>query len=113
MVFVLTDAGIAGTTPIRAMVQLSADADNTEAEFAILVTRESTALGLGPYLLQRIVEYARDRGIARVYGDVLADNLSMLMLARAIGFTVVPVEGDPSLVRIEIEPHATGTATSS
>lgn len=102
MVLVLTEPGIAGETPIHGIVQLSADPDNEKAEFAILVTRECTALGLGVYLTRRLVEYARGRGIGRLYGDVLSDNTTMLKLARVLGFTTKPVEGEPGVVRIEL-----------
>jgi acetyltransferase len=103
MVLVLTEPGIPGETPIRGVVQLSADPDNEKAEFAIVVTRDVTALGLGVYLLRRLVEYARDRGIGRLYGDVLSDNSTMLKLARVLGFTAQPVKDEVGVVRIEME----------
>jgi acetyltransferase len=103
MVLVLTEPGIAGETPIQGIVQLSADPDNEKAEFAILLTRESTALGLGVYLLKRLIEYARTRGIGHLHGDVLADNNTMLKLAKVLGFTTKHVEGEPGVVRIRLD----------
>ena len=103
MVLVLTEPGIAGETPIQGIVQLSADPDNEKAEFAILVTKECTALGLGVYLMKRLIEYARTRGIGRLFGDVLADNTTMLKLARVLGFTTKAVDGEPGVVRIQLE----------
>jgi acetyltransferase len=102
MVLVLTEPGIAGETPIHAVVQLSADPDNEKAEFAILVSRDVVALGLGVYLMRRLIEYARGRGIQRMHGDVLSDNHTMLKLARVLGFTTKAVEGEPGVVRIEM-----------
>ncbi len=106
MVLVLTEGGIAGETPIYGIVQLSADPDNEKAEFAILVTREVTALGLGVYLMKHLVEYAGTRGIGRLYGDVLSDNTTMLRLAKMLGFVTKPVEGEAGVVRIEREMSA-------
>ncbi|MCR4339511.1 MAG: GNAT family N-acetyltransferase, partial [Gemmatimonadaceae bacterium] len=103
MVLVLTERGIAGETPITGIVQMSADPDNEKAEFAILLTKESTALGLGVYLLRRLIEYARSRGIQRLHGDVLADNNTMLKLSRVLGFVTKQVEGEPGVVRIELQ----------
>ena len=103
MVLVLTEPGIAGEMPIHGVVQLSADPDNEKAEFAILITRECTALGLGVYLTKRLIEYARGRGIGRLYGDVLSDNTTMLKLAKVLGFTTHAVEGEPGVVRIQLE----------
>jgi acetyltransferase len=103
MVLVLTEPGIAGATPITGIVQMSADPDNEKAEFAILITRDSTALGLGVYLMRRLIEYARTRGIRRLFGDVLADNDTMLKMARVLGFTTKRVEGESGVVRIQLD----------
>ncbi|MEJ2202688.1 MAG: bifunctional acetate--CoA ligase family protein/GNAT family N-acetyltransferase [Gemmatimonadota bacterium] len=103
MVLVLTEKGIPGATPIHGVVQLSADPDNEKAEFAILITKECTGLGLGVYLMRRLIEYARGRGIGRLFGDVLADNTTMLKLARILGFSTKTVEGEPGLIRIQLD----------
>lgn len=85
------------------MVQLSTDPDNEKAEFAILVRREVTALGLGVYLLKRLVEYARSRGIWILFGDVLSDNSTMLKLARVLGFRTESVKNEPGITRIVLD----------
>lgn len=103
MVLVLTEKGIPGETSISGVVQLSADPDNEKAEFAILVSKEVTGLGLGAYLMRRLIEYARARGIGRLFGDVLADNITMLKLARVLGFTTSTLEGDQGVVRIQLD----------
>jgi acetyltransferase len=103
MVLVLTEPGIAGEARIDGVVQLSADPDNEKAEFAIVVSRDVTALGLGVFLLRRLVDYARERGIGRLYGDVLSDNTTMLKLARVLGFTSRALESEAGVVRIERE----------
>lgn len=103
MVLVLTEPGVAGAMPIYGIVQLSADPDNEKAEFAVLVTKDVTALGLGVYLMKRLVEYARGRGIGLLHGDVLSDNHTMLQLAKVLGFTTKAVEGEPGVVRISLE----------
>ncbi|MFQ5538634.1 MAG: GNAT family N-acetyltransferase [Gemmatimonadota bacterium] len=108
MVLVLTEKGIPGETPIHGVVQLSADPDNEKAEFAILLKREMTALGLGVFLMRRIIEYARSRGIDLLYGDVLADNTTMLKLARVLGFTSKAVAGEPGVVRITLDLREEG-----
>ena len=103
MVLVLTENGIPGEVPINGIVQMSADPDNEKAEFAVLVTKDVTALGLGVYLTRKLVEYARGRGILKLFGDVLADNATMLKLARVLGFTTKAVEGEPGVVRISLD----------
>jgi acetyltransferase len=100
---VLTESGIPGETPIGGVVQLSADPDNEKAEFAVLVNRDLTAMGLGVVLMRKIIEYARSRGIGLLFGDVLADNTTMLKLARALGFQTRTIPGDAGTVRIELK----------
>jgi RimJ/RimL family protein N-acetyltransferase len=39
-------------------------------------------------MLERIVDYARARGIEKIHGDVLASNTTMLKLCEVLGFTV-------------------------
>ena len=87
MAFVLVERGVApGTAEIHAVVRLVADPDHRAAEFAIVVERKLSGLGLGSRLLRRIIDYARSRGIGEVYGDVLPDNGVMLSLCRSLGF---------------------------
>jgi len=86
VVLVLTEPGRPGTTRIFAFVQINADPNNERAEYAILVHHEMTGMGLGVYLMRKIIELARQRGLREIYGDVLAENKTMLKLCRALGF---------------------------
>ena len=72
---------------VHGVVRISADPDNEKAEFAIIVHHEMTGLGLGVFLMRRIIDYARDRGINELYGDVLAGNQTMLKLCQVMGFS--------------------------
>jgi len=63
-----------GRTAIYGVVNIIADPDNERAEYAIIVRHDMTALGLGTFLMRRIVDYARARGIGEIYGDVLHEN---------------------------------------
>jgi len=92
MALVLTDIGIPGKTTIYGVVRIIADADNDSAEYAVIVSHEMTGMGLGILLLRRIIDYARSRGIKEIYGDVLAENQTMLKLCKVFGFKV---KGDP------------------
>ena len=59
------------------------DEDPAEAEFAIAVVDAWQGRGLGRALLQELVDAARANGIARLSGDVLAENDRMLALGRS------------------------------
>jgi len=100
MALVLTDPGIPGTKEIYGVVRIGADPDNERAEFAIIVRGDMTGQGLGTMLMQRIIDYSRDRGIGEIFGDVLRENANMLQLCDHLGFERASVPDDPSLVRV-------------
>lgn len=76
--------------------------DNTDehAEFAIIVGREIGRFGLGTYLLNRITEWSRKKGMRSIYGDVMVENQRMLRLAKRLGFEAGLHPTEPQLVRI-------------
>ncbi len=100
MALVLTEAGIAGKTKIYGVVRIHADPDHERAEFAILVWREVGGRGLGTLMMNRIVAYARARGIGELFGQVLRENRRMLVLCRELGFSVRPDDDDPTYVTV-------------
>jgi acetyltransferase len=63
-----------------------ADGDNNAAEFAILVRSDLKGHGLGSILLGKLIRYCKARGIRRLVGEVLCQNVRMLELAAALGF---------------------------
>ena len=106
MALILTERGIPGRTEIFGMVGISADPDNELAEYAILVPRDMTGMGLGVLLMRRIIDYARKRGIGEIYGEVLRENAPMLKLCRFFGFTQSHVPDDPSIVKVTLKLRA-------
>lgn len=103
MALVLTERGIPGKTEIHGVVRLIEDPNRARAEFAIVVERNLTGRGLGAYLIRRIIEYARDRGISEVYGDVLYDNERMLKLCKKLGFSRSSESGQAGVVRFSLK----------
>ncbi len=86
MALVLCETGAQTEPAMYGMVRLMADPDKARAEFDILIHRDMTGLGLGPMLMRRIIDYAGTRGIGEIFGEVLAENKSMLRLCEAFGF---------------------------
>jgi len=76
------------------VARISADPDNTRAEFAVSVRSDLKGRGLGRLLMQRIIEIARARGIARIEGEILRENTAMQTLARDLGFALT-TGGEP------------------
>jgi acetyltransferase len=100
MAFVVAGKGAAGAAELHAVVRLVADPDNARAEFAIVVERALTGLGLGMLMLSHAIEYARQRGIGELYGDVLEDNTVMRGLCRSLGF--IEAKAGDHVVRVTL-----------
>jgi acetyltransferase len=81
---------------------LSADPDKLAAEYAVMVRSDVTGSGLGYSLMCQILEYARENGIGRVFGDVLRENDRMLRMARDLGFTTQAPDEDSDTITVEI-----------
>jgi acetyltransferase len=60
--------------------------NDREAEFAVLVADRYQGRGVGSELLRRTIEFARDEGIERIVGYVLAENTAMQKLCQRAGF---------------------------
>jgi len=88
MALVLTEPGPAGKMPIYAVVRLISDSNNEHGEYAVVVQDDLTGKGLGMLLMQRIIEYAKTRGLQEIIGHVLSENTTMLKLCEELGFTL-------------------------
>ncbi|WP_345815590.1 GNAT family N-acetyltransferase [Paraburkholderia sp. PREW-6R] len=79
------------------VVRAVADPDNETAEFAVAVRSDQKGRRLGRLLMDRIIRYAKARGIHWLVGEALRENTPMISLARAFGFTITQTE-DPAVV---------------
>ncbi|MGH7004911.1 MAG: GNAT family N-acetyltransferase, partial [Alphaproteobacteria bacterium] len=100
MALVLAEERAGQAPDFVGVVRLAADPDFEKAEFAVIVLPAAQGRGIGRVLMERIIDYARSRGIRQVFGDVLAENHRMLKLARELGFEVRTVAEAPSVVRV-------------
>ncbi len=103
MALVVEGKNQAGEVELYGGVRISADPDNESAEYAILLRHDMTGLGLGPMLLRRIIEYARNRGIREIFGDVLKDNKNMLKLCHVFGFSIKSDMEDPGVMKVSLK----------
>lgn len=62
--------------------------DRESGEFAVMVADEWRGMGLASGIMKALIRDARARGLKRMEGHVLAENRSMLDLARRLGFAV-------------------------
>jgi acetyltransferase len=106
MGLILTESGIPGKTEIYGVANIITDADNERAEYAIIIRHDMTAMGLGIFLMRRIIDYARRRGIREIYGDVLQENRQMRKLCGILGFREASVADEPGMIRVTLNLEA-------
>lgn len=82
--------------------RLTYDPHDGQYEFAVVVADAWQGRGVGRLLMEKIVEIARDRGIQRITGMILATNQPMLSLARKLGFVVVERDHESLTVRLDL-----------
>lgn len=79
---------------LAGIVRYAADPDHRAAEYGVLVRSDLKGHGLGRLLMDKLVAYAREDGVAELFGLVMAENESMLRLCRDLGFTIERVPGE-------------------
>lgn len=105
MALIATRQGADGQPETLGVVRAVSDANNEQAEFAILVRTDFKGRGLGEALMHRIIDYQTRRGTVLLYGEVLIHNHAMLGLCKALGFRIDPGEPD-EVVRVELPLQA-------
>ncbi|MDZ4811705.1 MAG: GNAT family N-acetyltransferase [Pseudomonadota bacterium] len=97
---VATEPLPAGEALIGAVARLSVDPDTKQAEFALLVGRPLSSMGLGSYMLRKLIQYARRRKLKAIHGDVLVENAAMLRLCDRLDFSHRTLEGEHGIIRV-------------
>jgi acetyltransferase len=112
MALIVTVQSDEGFTRTLGVVRAVADPDNETAEFAVALRSDQKGRRLGRLLVDRIIRYARARGIHWLVGEALRENAPMIALAKASGFTITRTE-DPGVVGFRMaldEPPAAARA---
>jgi len=91
------------TGRLLGLVRLKDELDERTAEFAIMVRSRLKGHGLGWLLMRRVIDYAREKGLRRIYGDVLAENTSMLQMCAELGFYAQDMGSDFRRVVLDLE----------
>ena len=91
------------TDQLLGVSRFSADPDLLAGEYAVLVRSDLHSLGLGWQLLQQLIEHARELGVAELYGHVLRENVTMLAMAKELGFSVESNPEDHGVFRVSLK----------
>jgi acetyltransferase len=89
-----------GPEVMMGVSRLVMDPERETAEFAVIVGDPYQGKGLGPKLVERIIDIAREQGVKLLTGEVLAENQPMLELVKRLGFSLKREEGN--FYRIEM-----------
>src|SRR5262245_9536134 len=91
------------TGEMLGLVRLKDELDERTAEFAIMVRSRLKGHGVGFLLMRRVIECAKEKGLRRVYGDVLAENAPMLQMCAELGFHAYDMGSDIRRVVLDLE----------
>ena len=107
MAFVVVRAGADGMEETVGVARLVRETGSAEGEFAIAVQPDMKGSGIARHLMERLIAWARTRGVLELVGQVLADNVPMLAFVRRLGFSVrrVPNELDVMEARLPVAPR--------
>jgi len=92
----LTD--VATTPAFVGVARYIANADQTSAEFAIVVADAWQRRGVGRVLMRGLIVCAKRRGFETLRGTVLRENEPMIAFVRSLGFETKDDAGDPGQV---------------
>jgi len=91
------------TGELLGVVRLVLDPELTKGEYGILVRSDLKGRGLGWRLMQHLINYGEAEGISRIDGVVLAENKTMIEMARQLGFKIVAQSDDPDVMDVRLD----------
>jgi acetyltransferase len=95
-----------GTPETLAVIRAVTDANNEEAEFAIVVRTDMQGHGIGSRLMDKTIRYCRDRGTSRLVGQTLPENQEMIRLSKKFNFdTRVSMENQVVQLQLELQKN--------
>jgi len=89
-----------GEALIGAVARLSFDRATGVAEFGLLVGRPLAGMGLGQYLMKKLMYWAKRQHLRVIEGDVLRENGEMLRLLDRLDFKHCNEADEPGVVRV-------------
>ncbi|MHC1729064.1 MAG: GNAT family N-acetyltransferase [Syntrophobacteraceae bacterium] len=80
--------------------------DRDAAEFAVIVADPWQGKGLGPKLIERVIEIAKENEVRTLSGEVLTQNQPMLGLVKKMGFKLLTPEEGTCRVELDVTSWA-------
>ncbi|TDG15216.1 GNAT family N-acetyltransferase [Seongchinamella unica] len=98
MAMVAVVPGEDGTDSFLGVARYVTNPDGDSCEFALTIADAWQARGIGPRLMERLMQIAGERGLETMVGEVLAQNSRMLRMCRRLGFSSKRNPDDPEVV---------------
>jgi acetyltransferase len=96
-----------GKEKMAGVVRFIADPDNESAEFAILVADQWQNRGLGNKLTDYVLEIAKNKGVKRVFAEIVYSNGVMTHLLETRGFIITRIDDNVHAEKIlKVNCHA-------
>lgn len=103
MVFIATRERAEGGCETLGEARVVADPDNLKAEFAVIVRSDLKARGLSTLLMEKLVDYCRNRGTRVITGETLTDNVGLQKLGKRFGFNIWPIpNSETAALRLDL-----------
>jgi acetyltransferase len=83
-----------------AVARYAINPDGESCEFAVVVADEWQGRGVGSELMRQLMNAAKEKGIKRIEGQVLKENVVMLELMEFLGFESAPNSEDPAAIDV-------------
>ena len=103
------EMALIATTPVQGgerqigVVRYVKESATGDAEFAIVLSDDWQARGLGTRLLASLLVAAKDHGVRRLVSTTLSENNGMLALARKLGFKVATDPGSAMITNLTLD----------
>ena len=92
-----------GEKKMIGVVRLVADSKNEKAEYAIVVADPWQGLGLGDEFTTKILNIAIERGVEKVYANVLQANTTMLHMFRSRNFKIRNIDTESVYAELNLK----------
>ncbi len=102
-----------GPTVMMGVGRLVMIPERDTAEFAVIVADPWQGKGLGPKLIEKVIEIAKENGVRTLLGDVLAENHPMLGLVKKMGFNVLRPDEGTCEVELDLAPGTRADAADA
>jgi acetyltransferase len=84
------------------VARLVREADPLAAEFAVIVQHDVQGKGVATHLMRRLLDWAPLHGVHEVVGEILAENVAMIELARHLGFQLRHLPEDQQVIEARL-----------